>query len=70
MKPSKIENTGLNIKRIMKPDEVAISTCGSPLYVASCSLGAPHVNIPLPGGVVRAISKLIHTYCIFLFKLP
>ena len=53
-KQNQIDNAGVNVKRIMKPDEVAISTCGSPLYVAPCSLGAPHVNIPLPGGVVSA----------------
>ncbi|KAK6637872.1 hypothetical protein RUM44_008294 [Polyplax serrata] len=54
-KPAKNDNIGVSVKRIMKPDEVAISTCGSPLYVASCSVGAPHVNIPLPGGVVLNI---------------
>lgn len=52
MKPKKCEKSGVLVKRVMKPNEEAISTCGSPLFVASCSLGGPHVNIPLPGGVV------------------
>lgn len=51
--PKKAEDSGINLKRFMRPDEEAISTSGSPLYVhPGAASSTPHVNIPLPGGVV------------------
>ncbi|KAL0272583.1 UNVERIFIED_CONTAM: hypothetical protein PYX00_005502 [Menopon gallinae] len=53
----KVEDSGISFKRIMKPNEEAISTTGSPLFVhpSATAVSAPIVNIPLPGGVVMNI---------------
>ncbi|KAL0272530.1 UNVERIFIED_CONTAM: hypothetical protein PYX00_005465 [Menopon gallinae] len=53
----KVEDSGISLKRVMKQNEEAISTTGSPLFVhpSASSLAAPTVNIPLPGGVVMNI---------------